>query len=123
MIAVPPSPSYLVVAECSSEYDCTIPSTGEGTLTCTISRVRPTVTLNWMTEQSQHVTINAIERTSKEDLGLFDISVTMRYEIVNTNDCQQTFKLECRAHGPATAIFYSRREVRIKQGNYCFQMF
>lgn len=117
VVLVPPSPSYLIIAECSSEYDCTIPSTGEGTLTCVISRVRPTVTLNWMTEQSQHVAIDAIETTSKEELGLFDISVTMRYKIVNTNDCQQTFKLECRAHGPVTAIFYSRREVRIEQEN------
>ncbi|XP_071844011.1 cell adhesion molecule CEACAM1-like isoform X1 [Apostichopus japonicus] len=117
-IIVPPSPSHVVVAECPSVYDrqCIIESSGNGTLTCSVSGVRPPVTLEWIVTDDSRVTLSG-QKQSTTVSKLFDSTLSTEYTLTTKVQCNELNILKCSAYGPTESIFHSSHQTILLRVN------
>ncbi|PIK36106.1 putative NLR family CARD domain-containing protein 4-like [Apostichopus japonicus] len=117
-IIVPPSPSQVVVAECPSVYDrqCIIESPGKGTLTCSVSGVRPLVTLEWIVNDESRVTLSG-QKLATTASELFDVTLSTEYKLTTDAKCNEVNKLTCAAYGPAESFFQSSHQTILVRVN------
>lgn len=111
---VPPSDSpNIVIDACrkTGESECTVTSHGSGELRCTVSDVRPVISVEWSEDDDMHDDRNSkLEVFSstlsvEEHSGLYTVTQLLEYSIASNTECNEAFPLKCIATGPATNFF------------------
>lgn len=89
--------AYPIVKGCQYQQDCVLEVTNEGTLTCTINRVRPSVSLSWNMVHENDAALISFRDTklSYTDHGdTYDVKLSSFYVV--EADSPQQFTIECK---------------------------
>ncbi|KAJ8050393.1 hypothetical protein HOLleu_03581 [Holothuria leucospilota] len=101
-----PVPAYPVIQGCNHEQYCVLEVQREGSLTCTLTGIRPPVQLD--VTAGFHLSPNVIEFFDKhlvsyDNGGAFDVSLVFKYRVKETEIHRVT--VECRVVGAETDLF------------------
>lgn len=119
--AVPPSPPYLIVKQCTTIHQCII-GRDRGTLTCATSGVRPLISVKWSTDENSGVRFSSAKSTSHDKMGLFDVLTEVEYVIEDYIECGARLQVTCHAFGQAAAIFQSTVNITIVKGKQYYNV-
>ncbi|KAJ8037451.1 NACHT, LRR and PYD domains-containing protein 3 [Holothuria leucospilota] len=112
-VLVPPSPPYLTVSGCPTLERCIVVSTGTGKVTCSVSGVRPIVSLEWSTEDKRKIHFQREETSMQENSDLFSVYTTLYYNLSLDTECGKVSFVRCSAYGVSTSTFLSVRKVEL----------
>lgn len=115
--AVNPDPPHLLIEGCNHQQYCSLEVQKEGTLTCSIHRVRPQVGLQWRTVDTGAVISLEQHQVNTTDNGeTYDVTVTATFQVTSP---KERLSLECSTVGPNADIFSfsTRIDLLLPYGN------
>ncbi|XP_071850647.1 uncharacterized protein [Apostichopus japonicus] len=110
IVVVPPSASPNIgIDACrqTGENECTVTSHGSGELRCSVSDVRPVISVEWSEDDDSNSKLEVFSSTLivEEHSGLYTVTQLLEYSIAENTECNEEFPLKCIATGPATKFF------------------
>ncbi|KAJ8027236.1 hypothetical protein HOLleu_32322 [Holothuria leucospilota] len=103
---VSPTTNHPVIEGCNHEQYCVIDAQSEGSITCTVRRIRPWVKLDVKTFNEEPSIHFYDKQANTNDNGdAYDISLTVKYRVEDPS--KKRITLECRALGGYEAHFHS----------------
>lgn len=98
---------------CISNEDCNITINHTGTLTCSVKRIRPHVSLKWKTllEERNFIRFTKDEIDKKLINGMYDVILTSSFQIIN--DYVRKITVECVASNPDVPQLNYRRRLEL----------
>ncbi|XP_071851676.1 uncharacterized protein [Apostichopus japonicus] len=105
-----PVPPYLVVNGCTNDGRCTVNISSSGSLTCSVKKIRPYVTLQWRIvheEERDSITFSnhLIENRLVDDV--YDVTLTSNFRVQRT--FRKNLTLECITTGQHSNFLHYQR--------------
>ncbi|KAJ8035461.1 Nucleotide-binding oligomerization domain-containing protein 2 [Holothuria leucospilota] len=120
-VAVPPTYPYITIDECRQKDTCTIDATSQGLLTCSVTGIRPAVSLLWSKAgDEERIRLTEGKESVVTELDLSTVSRTVFYVIPEKVPCHERITLHCNAEGMGARFLASpTTEVTLVKGNMC----
>lgn len=80
--------------------------------------VRPVTNLNWECDDTMPIELKSFRNYIVQKGTVFDIRVTVDYEITRAPYCDENIALRCVANGPVSTHIIPYTKVKITSGNY-----
>ncbi|XP_071843093.1 uncharacterized protein [Apostichopus japonicus] len=117
-ILVTPIPPYPHIMECDDITKCTVHG-NNGSLECSLMGVKPVTSLNWECDETRPIELKNFRNYIVQKDTVFDIRVTVDYEITRAPYCYENIDVRCVANEPVPTHFMPYTEVEITSDVPC----